>query len=375
MPAAGTKQLQTPELATLASPSSASTITPTAVLSDFEQICVALPVSGALIAIRELVGLRCTVSFGKAPRVGSRFAPASSLSFECLETGEVALSEDVLFDPRIDSTAAARLGIRSAIAAPIRVQANVVGLIEIFCSEPSAFSPETVARLERLVNSFAALMIFEAANGGQHLVGGPLDRPIVLPNPGSDPESLGGIEQSLSLPFRSPTPKSIDQPYGVAEFREPEGASEIKVASQRREPLPPAATQTVNPTGARLVAAQKGPAVVACAPATKKQPSIEERIIGVKLRFQKLCAPVTTKIAVFLGKIDEWTSPQSPTTGTAQLPSDRPTPARVWLIAGVLLLAISLLFLFLLRGITSSEDPSDDSLNRQIHRTLDSFTA
>ena len=147
MPLAGTKQQHISEPATLASPSRALLITPTAVLSDFEQMCVALPVSGALIAVRELVGLRCTVSFGKAPRVGLQLAPDSSLAFECLETGEVALSEDAHIDPRIDLAEATRVGFRSAIAVPIRAQASVIGLIEIFCSEPSAFSPETIAQL------------------------------------------------------------------------------------------------------------------------------------------------------------------------------------------------------------------------------------
>jgi hypothetical protein len=376
MPAAGTKQLQIAEPATLASPSSAPTITPASVLSDFEQICVALPVSGALIAVREPAGLHCTVSFGKAPRVGSRIAPDSSLAFECLETGEVAISDDAHIDPRIDSAEAARLGFRSAIAAPIRAQAHVVGLVEVFCSEPSAFSPEAIRQLERFADSFAALMIFDAANGGPPLVGGPLDHPVVLPNLGSDQESLGGVELPWHSPSRSPAPKSIDQPYNVAEFQEPEGGPAIKaVASERREPLTPAATKTPNPAGARLVAAPQIPALVAYAPPTATQASSTQRLTGLQSRLQELFATVATKMAMFWGKVDEWTGQPSPGAGTAQLPSDRPTPARVWLIAGLLLLAISLLFLFLLRGITSSADPSDDSLNRQIHRTLDSFAA
>jgi hypothetical protein len=41
-------------------------ITPGAVLSDFEQMCVAMSVSGAVIAVRDLAGLRCIVSFGNA---------------------------------------------------------------------------------------------------------------------------------------------------------------------------------------------------------------------------------------------------------------------------------------------------------------------
>ena len=234
MPLAGTKQQHISEPATLASPSRALPITPARVLSDFEQICEALPVSGALIAERELAGLRCTVSFGKAPRVGLQLAPDSSLAFECLETGEVALSEDAHIDPRIDSAEATRVGFRSAIAVPIRAQASVIGLIEIFCSEPSAFSPETIAQLERLANSFAALMIFDAANGGQPIVGGPLDHSIVLPNLSSDNESLGSVELPLSSPSPSPAPKSIDQPYNVEEIREPKGAPGIKALAREQ---------------------------------------------------------------------------------------------------------------------------------------------
>jgi hypothetical protein len=345
------------------------------VLSDFEQICVALPVSGALIAVRELAGLRCTVSFGKAPRVGSRLAPDSSLAFECLETGEVALSEDAHIDPRIDSAEAARVGFRSAIAAPIRAQASVIGLIEIFCSEPSAFSRETIAQLERLANSFAALMIFDAANGGQPIVGGPLDHPIVLPNLSSDHQSLC-VELPLSSPSPSPAPKSIDQPYNVEEIREPKGAPGIKaVARERWEAPAPAATGIANPTGAHPVTAPKSGALVAYAPTTATQPPSTQRITGLRPKLQELSAPVATKFAPSWGKVAGLTGHQSAPAATAQLLSDRPTPARVWLIAGVLLLAISLLFLFLLRGLTSGADPSDESLNRHIHRTLDSFAA
>lgn len=368
MPLAGTKQQHISEPATLASPSPAPPITPTAVLSDFEQICVALPVSGALIAVRELAGLRCTVSFGKAPRVGLQLAPDSSLAFECLETGEVALSEDAHIDPRIDSAEAARVGFRSAIAAPIRAQASVIGLIEIFCPEPSAFSPETIAQLERLANSFAALMIFDAANGGQPIVGGPLDHPIVLPNLSSDHESLGSVELPLSSPSPSPAPKSIDQPYNVEEIREPKGAPGIKALARECWE-----TGIANPTGAHPVTAPKSGAFVAYAPTTATQAT--QRITGLRPKLQELSATVATKFATFWGKVAGLTGHQSATAATAQLLSDRPTPARVWLIAGVLLLAISLLFLFLLRGLTSGADPSDESLNRHILRTLDSFAA
>ena len=63
-----------------------------------------------------------------------------------------------------------------------------MALIEVFCSQPSAIYPTTVARLKGVARSFAALMIFDADNGGQPMVGGSLERPIVLPSVIADEE-------------------------------------------------------------------------------------------------------------------------------------------------------------------------------------------
>ena len=79
MPGAGTKQ-QTSEPALSISTAGELQITPGAAMSDFGQICVAMPASGAIIAVRELAGLRCTVSFGNAPAVSSRLPMDSALT-------------------------------------------------------------------------------------------------------------------------------------------------------------------------------------------------------------------------------------------------------------------------------------------------------
>jgi hypothetical protein len=250
MPPAGTRQ-QRCEPARSASTAGELQITPGAVMDDFGQICVAIPASGAMIAVRDLAGLRCTVSFGHAPAVGSLLPMNSALTKQCMEAGEVVVCEDTEGDPRILSSAAQGLSFRSAVAVPIHAQGSVVGLIEVFCSERSAIDLPAIAGLIDVAKSFAALLISDADNGGQPLVAGPLENRVPLP----------------------------------------------------------------------ALTADQGPASVA-------NPDAE---VAEEPETPRISCRVAT---------------------TSQLPSDKPTPVRVWLIAGALLLGFSLLFLllFLLTG-------------------------
>jgi GAF domain len=247
MPEAGTKQ-QTSEPVKPLDTFGEHQTTPGRVLSDFEQICVAMPASGAVIAVRDLAGMLCTVSFGNAPAVGSRLPTDSAFTRQCIETGEVVLCGDAESDPRIHPSVASRWNFRSAVGIPIHARGEVVAVIEVFCSRPASIDPITIAALRAVANSFAAMMIFDADNGGQPIVGGTLEKPVVSPSLTADEE--------LTL-VADPDPKVVKD-------------------QSNREP--------------------------------------------------------------------------SRTTATpAQLLSDKPTPTRVWVIAAVLLLGLSLVLLFLFR--------------------------
>jgi WD40 repeat protein len=128
-----------------------------AVMSAFEQICLAMSASGAVVAMRDLKGVRCVVSFGNAPPVGARLQPDSAFTTECIETGEVVLCEDTQNDLRIQRDIAKTLNLRSAVAVPIQAQGSVVGLIEVFCSQPSCIYPTAVTALKRVAKLFAAI--------------------------------------------------------------------------------------------------------------------------------------------------------------------------------------------------------------------------
>jgi hypothetical protein len=304
---------------------------PDEVLSDFARLCVDLPATGALIALRDLAGLRCTVSFGNAPAVGSRLPTDSALASECMDTGEVALCDDAEIDPRIPTRVARFLGFRSAAAVPILAQGSVVGFIEVFCFEPFAISPAAVTALQGVAKSFAMQMILDAASGGQSVVGGPLDNPIVLPR-------LTAEQASESPVPKAKAPESIAPDSIATDSIAPKTIAPAAVAT-------PAASGTAQPESPALKASQESPA-------------LREREIPRPLRTRpaKAASPAKPRTRAMLTRR---TGPSGPTTqasSLAQLPSDRPIPTRVYVIAAAILLAVALLLLFLFRGATPRDN-------------------
>ena len=288
MPGVGTKQQKTSALAQTIAATGDPQLTPDAVLNDFGHFCIALPATGALIAVRDLSGLRCIVSFGQAPAVGSMVPTDSALKTQCFTTGEFAISEELL-----EATATDQENAASVATVPIRAQENVVGLIEVFSSQPSAFSPIAIAELLQVAKSFATLMIFDATNDGPSLVGGPLDHPVILP------KLAVGQEPPVTA---NPAPEPTDKPAPVETLETP-----TRVA----EPENPPTVPTIEKPETRKISK----------PATA------------------ITVAVSVNKAVVMPKA----------VALSQLPSDRPTPKRVWLIAVGLLLALSLLALLLFK--------------------------
>jgi hypothetical protein len=228
--------------------------TPSAVLSEFGHMCVAMSLGGALVAVRDLAGLRCTVSFGDGPAVGSRPPTELACLTQCIETGEVVLCEDAENSSEIHPWAGVSSTVRSLVTVPIEAQGSVVGLVQAFSAQPSVFSAGVIAGLQRVAKLFAGLMIFDAAEGGPPVIGGSFEKPIALPK----------LIASAEPTSTSPSAETVEEPE---------------------------------------------------TPETRAQ-AVMTRAVGT----------------------------------ISPLPSDRRTPTRVWLIAVVLLLCLSLFFLFLLRS-------------------------
>ena len=98
----------------------------------------------------------CRASAGPgAPPVGMSLQVGSGFSGECVRTGELSRCDDTETDERVDRQSCRALGIRSILAAPVRVREKVIGLLEVFSAHPGAFSENDCTVLQRFAETIA----------------------------------------------------------------------------------------------------------------------------------------------------------------------------------------------------------------------------
>lgn len=118
-------------------------------------------VDGGSLHAQDMPGQRmlCRASVGNGgPPLGTRVDVNSGFSGECVRTGKALRCADADTDSRVEAEACRRLGIRSIVAAPIRYEREVVGLIEVFSPHSFAFDEGDLAVLERLVQTVLLLL-------------------------------------------------------------------------------------------------------------------------------------------------------------------------------------------------------------------------
>ncbi len=119
--------------------------------------------TGAAIALSDgdstsFQPLVCRASVGTGgPPLGTVVDINSGFSGECVRTGKNLRCDDAKTDSRIEAGTFQRLGIRSIVAAPIRYEREVVGLLEVFSPLSFAFDEGDLAVLDRLAQT--ALLI------------------------------------------------------------------------------------------------------------------------------------------------------------------------------------------------------------------------
>jgi TonB family protein len=116
-----------------------------------EQACVATGATGAAIVLQRDGEMVCRASSGAtAPDLGARLDTSAGLSGEAVKTRRTQRCDDVLTDPRVDVEACKRLGLRSVMVMPLVRRGALVGVFELFSSEPNAFSEHDESTLEAL---------------------------------------------------------------------------------------------------------------------------------------------------------------------------------------------------------------------------------
>ncbi|MGD0759494.1 MAG: GAF domain-containing protein [Candidatus Sulfotelmatobacter sp.] len=113
--------------------------------------------TGAAIALsaENRAVMVCRASSGEdAPPVGTELQIGSGFSGECVRTGKSLRCDDAEADARVDHASCRALGIRSILAAPVRVGGGrVIGLIEAFSPQPNTFSESDTVVLQRLADA------------------------------------------------------------------------------------------------------------------------------------------------------------------------------------------------------------------------------
>src|SRR5271169_4733343 len=169
-----------------------------------------LRASGAAIALaaKDPATMICRASAGpSAPPVGATLQVGSGFSGECVRTGRMSRCDDTETDERVDRESCRALGIRSMLAAPVRLGERVIGLLEVFSAEPNAFSENDSAVLQRLAEMILAAITRTAK--AQDVSPPPAPPKPFVPAPGSvlfahDPDenaekkNLSGNEDKLA---------------------------------------------------------------------------------------------------------------------------------------------------------------------------------
>ena len=143
--------------------------------------------SGAAIALGDKNPdfMICRASAGPdAPPVGARLQVGSGFSGECVKTGRLLLCDDAELDARVDRESCRALGIRSILAAPVRVGEKSLGLLETFSPQPTTFTEDDGRILQRLAETVLAAVNRAAKAENLPPPGAPA-KPQFLPAPGS----------------------------------------------------------------------------------------------------------------------------------------------------------------------------------------------
>ena len=94
----------------------------------------------AALALKRGEDMVCRAATGEhAPDLGIPLNTSDGVSGACLRTRRSQLCLDTETDPRVDAATCRRLGIRSMLVVPVLENEELVGVLEVFSTEPAEF--------------------------------------------------------------------------------------------------------------------------------------------------------------------------------------------------------------------------------------------
>jgi hypothetical protein len=107
--------------------------------------------SGAAVAMWRDGAMVCRARSGMtAPPLGAELSTDSGISGECLRTGQNQYCADTEMDSRVDVEVCRSLRLRSIAVLPVQGWRGINGILEVFSTEPRAFSDDHLAFLQQL---------------------------------------------------------------------------------------------------------------------------------------------------------------------------------------------------------------------------------
>jgi TonB family protein len=107
--------------------------------------------SGAALVMWKEGAMVCRARSGDtAPALGAQLGAETGISGECLRTGKIQHCADTENDPLVDVEVCRSLGLRSIAVLPIQGRREINGILEVFSTQPAAFSKQHLALLQQL---------------------------------------------------------------------------------------------------------------------------------------------------------------------------------------------------------------------------------
>jgi len=118
-----------------------------------EQASEATGATGAAVMLERDGEMICrAMSGGNAPELGTRLDSEFGLTAHCVRTREAQYCDDAETDPRADAEASRRLGVRSVVVLPLLRETRLRGVLEVFSSQPVAFTIQDRRVLESVAD-------------------------------------------------------------------------------------------------------------------------------------------------------------------------------------------------------------------------------
>lgn len=116
-----------------------------------DSACRLTGASGVAIAMWKDGAMICRARSGDtAPPLGARLSADTGISGACLRTGRVQNCADTENDSTVDVEVCRRLGLRSIVVLPIQGWRAINGILEIFSTQPFAFTERNITLLQQL---------------------------------------------------------------------------------------------------------------------------------------------------------------------------------------------------------------------------------